>query len=90
MEIELGKLYRMVKFPPADYASKYCTEHGFYLGCTCEPVEFTNWTSGDKWHKEPVSVDVKGEQMIMNCGVTFFKEHFEIDYRTMNLNELGI
>lgn len=91
MKIELDKPYKMVKFPKLKHAQNYCINHGFYIGCICTPIRFTQYDKGDKWgEKEPVSIDVKGEVMVMNCGVAFFNKHFELDYRTINLNELGI
>jgi hypothetical protein len=73
--------YKMVTYPTSDYAVSYCLENGLVLGGTYHIHKYDSTT---------VYISVITDFKIVEVGSRFFKDHFEMDLRTINLEKLGI
>lgn len=71
--------YKMFNLPTQDYAKRYCETNGLQLGGTYFIIE------------QPDENNIfisDGTEKIAVVGSTFFKQHFKIDLRTINLYKL--
>ena len=73
--------YKMVTYPTSDYAVSYCIENGLVLGGTYHI---------HKYDSTAVYIKIISDLKIVEVGSRFFKDHFEMDLRTINLEKLGI
>ena len=72
--------YIMFDFPTQDYAIRYCTENGLILlGNTYFIIEQPD--------EHNVFIRISDDKNTL-VGKTFFKQHFKIDLRTINLEKL--
>lgn len=71
--------YIMFDFPTQDYAIRYCTENGLVLGNTYFIIEQPD--------EHNVFIRISDDKNVL-VGKTFFKQHFKIDLRTINLDKL--
>jgi hypothetical protein len=71
--------YIMFDFPTQDYAIRYCTENGLILGNTYFIIEQPD--------EHNVFIRISDDKNTL-VGKTFFKQHFKIDLRTINLDKL--
>jgi hypothetical protein len=69
----------MFKLPTQDYAMKYCTDNGLELCNTYFIIEQTD--------KNNVFIRISEDKNTI-VGKSFFKQHFKIDLRTINLDKL--
>ena len=73
-----GDRFIMVKFPTSTNEEEYCRLGGLYVGCICELTEIENKYS------------VLETDNMIYIGKEFFKHYFKKEYRTKNLEKLGI
>lgn len=71
--------YIMFDFPTQDYAIRYCIENGLVLGNTYFIIEQPD--------EHNVFIRISDDKNTL-VGKTFFKQHFKIDLRTINLDKL--
>lgn len=71
--------YIMFKSPEQEYAKKYCKENGLLLGNTYFIIEQPD--------EHNVFIRISDDKNTL-VGKTFFKQHFKIDLRTINLDKL--
>ena len=71
--------YIMFDFPTQDYAMRYCTDNGLELGNTYFIIEQPD--------KNNVFIRISEDKNTI-LGKAFFKQHFKIDLRTINLDKL--
>lgn len=71
--------YIMFNFPNQDYAIRYCKENGLFLGNTYFII--------DQPDEHNVFIRISDDKNTM-VGKIFFKQHFKIDLRTINLEKL--
>jgi hypothetical protein len=69
----------MFDFPTQDYAMRYCTDNGLELGNTYFIIEQPD--------KNNVFIRISEDKNTI-LGKAFFKQHFKIDLRTINLDKL--
>jgi len=69
----------MFKLPTQDYAIRYCTDNGLELGNTYFIIEQPD--------KNNVFIRISEDKNTI-VGKAFFKQHFKIDLRTINLDKL--
>ncbi len=74
--------YIMFDFPTQDYAMRYCTDNGLELGNTYFIIEQDSSLLNDSY------VYIITDYVNVEVGKTFFKQHFKIDLRTINLDKL--
>ena len=72
--------YRMVKYPEQKYAYNYCKSNGLVLG---ESYYLSKTFDGDS-----VFISINVENKSVDIGIEFFKSHFKIDLRIINLKTL--
>ena len=71
--------YIMFDFPTQDYAMRYCAENGLVLGNTYFIIEQPD--------EHNVFIRISDDKNTL-VGKAFFKQHFKIDLRTINLDKL--
>lgn len=71
--------YKMFNFPTQDYAIRYCNDNGLQLGGTYFIIEQPD--------ENNIFISDGGDKIAV-VGSTFFKQHFKIDLRTINLDKL--
>jgi hypothetical protein len=71
--------YIMFDFPTQDYAMRYCTDNGLELGCIYFIIEQPD--------ENNVFIRISDDKNTL-VGKTFFKQHFKIDLRSINLEKL--
>jgi hypothetical protein len=69
----------MFDFPTQDYAMRYCTDNSLVLGNTYFIIEQPD--------EHNVFIRISEDKNTL-VGKTFFKQHFKIDLRTINLEKL--
>ena len=69
----------MFDFPTQDYAMRYCTDNGLVFGNTYFIIEQPD--------EHNVFIRISDDKNTL-VGKAFFKQHFKIDLRTINLDKL--
>lgn len=73
--------YRMVKYPVSKtYAYKYCKSNGLVLG--------ESYYLSKTFDDDSVFICINVENKSVDIGIEFFKNHFKIDLRIINLKTL--
>jgi hypothetical protein len=83
--IRIGHKYRMVHFPIEEHAVNYCTEAGFFEGCSCEVIGMLGTSPKQD---SAMTIILEKDGVKMEVGSTFFRTYFKRDYRTENLDKL--
>ncbi len=71
--------YRMVKYPEQNYAYNYCKSNGLIFGGSY-------YLYKTFYDSEFISISVENKPV--DVGIEFFKNHFMIDLRIINLKVL--
>jgi len=82
--MEKGDYVIMIKFPESNkHAEDYCNHHGLYIGCVCEIMQINRYL-----------VILRNQETtgynLVDLGVDFLYNHFKKEFRTKNLEKLGI